>query len=145
MSEVWPSVFRITVGLFWLYFASTKWQGVGWVRSLLQSAGQANPIPGLHELLIQVVAPNWLFFAVAQTVGETVVGVLLILGLATRWAGIVGFLLAVGLALVVAFEVHDDGFRWLYYLAVLVNAQVIVSGAGPLALARFSWVPALLR
>jgi len=145
MSEVWPSVFRITVGLFWLYFASTKWQGVGWVRSLLQSAGQANPIPGLHELLIQVVAPNWLFFAVAQTVGETVVGVFLILGLATRWAGIVGFLLAVGLALVVAFEVHDDGFRWLYYLAVLVNAQVIVSGAGPLALARFSWVPALLR
>ena len=145
MSEVWPSVFRITVGLFWLYFASTKWQGVGWVRSLLQSAGQANPIPGLHELLIQVVAPNWLFFAVAQTVGETVVGVFLILGLATRWAGIVGFLLAVGLALVVAFEVHDDGFRWLYYLAVLVNAQVIVSGAGPLALARFSWMPALLR
>ena len=145
MSEVWPSVFRITVGLFWLYFDSTKWQGVGWVRSLLQSAGQANPIPGLHELLIQVVAPNWLFFAVAQTVGETVVGVFLILGLATRWAGIVGFLLAVGLALVVAFEVHDDGFRWLYYLAVLVNAQVIVSGAGPLALARFSWVPALLR
>ena len=40
------------------------------------------------------------------------------------------------------FEVQDDGFRWLYYLAVLVNAQVIVSGAGPYALARFGWVPA---
>lgn len=145
MTEAWPSLFRITVGLYWLYFASTKWQGVGWVKGLMQAAGPANPIPGLHEILIQVVAPNWFFFAVAQTVGETVVALLLILGLATRWAGVLGLLLAVGLALVVAFEVQDDGFRWLYYLAVLVNAQVIVSGPGPFALSRFSWVPAYLR
>lgn len=145
MTEAWPSLFRITVGLYWLYFASTKWQGVGWVKGLMQAARPANPIPGLHEILIQVVAPNWFFFAVAQTVGETVVALLLILGLATRWAGVLGLLLAVGLALVVAFEVQDDGFRWLYYLAVLVNAQVIVSGPGPFALSRFSWVPAYLR
>jgi uncharacterized membrane protein YphA (DoxX/SURF4 family) len=145
MSEAWASVFRVVVGLFWLYFASTKWQGVGWMRGLMQSAGPANPIPGLHELLIQVVAPNWFVFAIAQTVGETVVGILLILGLATRWAGVIGFLLAMNLALVVAFEVSDPGFRWLYYLGVLVNAQVIVSGAGTYALARFGWVPAFLR
>ena len=145
MSEAWPSVFRFVVGIYWLYFASAKWQGVGWMRGLIQSAGPANPIPGLHEFLIQVVAPNWFLFAIAQSVGETVVAVLLILGLATRWAGIGGFLLAVNLALVVAFEVADPGFRWLYYLAVLANAQVIVSGAGPYALARFGWVPAFLR
>jgi uncharacterized membrane protein YphA (DoxX/SURF4 family) len=112
---------------------------------LIQSAGPANPIPGLHEFLIQVVAPNWFVFSVAQTVGETVVALLLILGLATRWAAVAGFLLAVNLALVVAFEVSDPGFRWLYYLSVLVNAQVIVAGAGPYALARFGWVPAFLR
>jgi hypothetical protein len=58
---------------------------------------------------------------------------------------LLGFLLASNLALTVAFVANDDGFRWLYYLAVLVNAQVIVSGAGPLALARFGWVPAWLR
>ena len=45
----------------------------------------------------------------------------------------------------VAVAVNDGGFRWLYYLAGLVNAQVIVSGAGPFALSRFSWVPAWLR
>jgi uncharacterized membrane protein YphA (DoxX/SURF4 family) len=145
VAEAWPSLFRITVGLYWLYFASTKWQGVGWVRGLIQSAAESNPIPGLHELLVQVVAPNWFLFAVAQTVGETVVAVLLVLGLATRWAAILGLLLATSLALVVAFEVKDDGFRWLYYLGVLVNAQVIVSGAGPIALSRFSWVPAFLK
>ena len=145
MTEAWPSLFRITVGLYWLYFASTKWLGVAWIQGLLQSAGSSNPIPGLRELLTNVVAPNWFIFAVAQTVGETVAAILLILGLATRWAGILGLLLATGLALTVGFEVKDDGFRWLYYLAVLVNAQIIASGPGPIALSRFAWVPAFLR
>lgn len=145
MQETWPSLFRVVVGLFWLYFASQKWQGVGWMKPLIEACARANPIPGLHELLVSVVAPNWLPFALAQGVGETVAAIALILGLATRWAGLLGFLLASNLALTVAFVANDDGFRWLYYLAVLVNAQVIVSGAGPLALARFGWVPAWLR
>lgn len=145
MQEVWPSLFRIVVGLYWLYFASQKWQGVGWMRPLIAAAGRANPIPGLHEFLVSVVTPNWLPFALAQAAGETVAGVLLILGLATRWAGLLGFLLAANLALTVAFSVSDGGFRWLYYLAVLVNAQVIVSGPGPIALGGFGWVPGWLR
>ena len=141
----WPSLFRVVVGLYWLYFASQKWQGVGWMHGVMDSMAKDNPIPGLHELLVTVIAPNWFPFAVLEGVGETLVAVLLILGLASRWAGILGFLLAVGLALTVAFSVHDDGFRWLYYLAVLVNAQVIASGPGPYALGRFGWVPAWLR
>jgi uncharacterized membrane protein YphA (DoxX/SURF4 family) len=145
LHEAWASVFRVVVGLYWLYFASTKWQGVGWTRDLIQSAGAANPIPGLREILINVVAPNWFIFSVAQTVGETVVAILLIAGLATRWTAVLGLMLAIGLALVVGFEVKDDGFRWLYYLGVLVNAQVIASGPGPFALSRFGWVPAYLR
>jgi uncharacterized membrane protein YphA (DoxX/SURF4 family) len=145
VQQVWPSLFRIVVGLYWLYFASQKWQGVGWMKSLIESTGRVNPVPGLHELLVSVVAPNWLPFALAQAAGETLVAVLLILGLATRWAGVLGFLLAANLALTVAFLVNDDGFRWLYYLAVLANAQIIVSGPGPFALGRFDWVPAWLR
>jgi len=145
MSEAWPSLFRCTVGVYWLYFASMKWTGVDWMKGLIQSAGKANPIPGLHEILINVVAPNWYPFAILQTIGETLVGLLLLVGLATRWAGILGLLLAANLALVVAFQVQDDGFRWLYYLAVLVNAQVIVSGPGPYALSSFGWVPRTLR
>ncbi len=145
MQEAWPSLVRIVVGLFWLYFASQKWQGVGWMKPLIESTARANPIPGLHEFLVSIVVPNWFLFALAQAVGETVTAVLLILGLATRWAGILGFLLAANLALTVAFAVNDDGFRWLYYLALIVNAQVIVSGPGPFALGRFGWVPAWLR
>ena len=145
MSEAWPSLFRIVVGIYWLYFASQKWQGVGWMKPLIESSARDNPIPGLHELLVTVVAPNWFAFALAQSVAETVVAVLLILGLGTRWAAVLGFLLAANLALTVAFDVRDDGFRWLYYLAVILNAQVIFSGAGSIALGRFGWVPAWLR
>jgi uncharacterized membrane protein YphA (DoxX/SURF4 family) len=145
VQEAWPSLFRIVVGIFWLYFASQKWQGVGWMKPLIESTARANPIPGLHEFLVAVVAPNWFPFALAQAAGETVAAVLLILGLASRWAGVLGLLLAANLALTVAFGSSDVGFRWLYYLAVLANAQVIVSGAGPFALARFAWVPAFLR
>ena len=144
MSEGWASLFRIAIGLYWLYFASQKWQGVGWMRDVMGSTAKVNPIPGLHEFLISVVIPNWLPFALAQSIGETLVAILLVLGLATRWAGILGLLLAANLALTVAFGA-EDGFRWLYYLAVLANAQVIVSGPGPFALGRFGWVPAFLR
>ena len=145
MSEAWPSLFRVAVGLYWLYFASQKWQGVGWMKPLIETTAKANPIPGLHEFLVAVVVPNWLPFALAQAVGETLVAILLILGLATRWAGILGLLLAANLALTVAFAVNDDGFRWIYYLAVIGNAQVIASGPGPFALGRFGWVPEFLR
>ena len=55
MSEVWPSLFRISVGLYWLYFASQKWQGIAWMKPVLDSAARANPIPGLHEVLVSVV------------------------------------------------------------------------------------------
>jgi uncharacterized membrane protein YphA (DoxX/SURF4 family) len=145
MSEVWPSLFRVTVGLYWLYFASQKWQGVGWMHDLMIATAKANPIPGLREFLTSVVVPNWLPFALGQAAGETVVAVLLIIGLGTRWAAILGTLLAANLALTVAFAVNDDGFRWLYYLGLLATAQVIASGAGRFALSRFGWVPAFLR
>ena len=145
LSAAWPSLFRFTVGLYWLYFASQKWNGIEWMKPLIQSAGRDNPIPGLREFLINVVAPNWQLSALAQAAGETLVAVLLLLGLATRWGAILGLLLAMNLSLVVAWEVGDPGLRWLYYLAVLVNAQVIVTGAGPYALSRFKWVPRALR
>src|SRR6266581_2319362 len=102
LSKYWPSPLRITVGLYWLYFASQKWNGVDWMKSVIKGTADANPIPGLHQFLESVVAPNWFLFGVVQGVGETVV-------------------------------------------AVVLNAQVIVSGAGPIAISSFRWVPAYLR
>src|SRR5260370_13457679 len=124
MSDAWASVFRIVVGVYWLYFASQKWHGVGWMQSLITASAQSNPIPGLHEFLVGVVVPNWFLFAVAQTIGETLVAVLLILGLATRCAAILCVLLALNLASPVPFGLNDDAFRWLYYLPVIASAQL---------------------
>ena len=145
VSSLWPSLVRIVVALYWLYFASQKWNGIDWMRGVIKATADANPIPGLHQLLEAVVVPNWALFGALQGAGETAVGVLLLLGIATRWAAILGVLLAANLALTVAFGVTDDGFRWLYWLGLVVNAQVVVSGAGPIAISRFKWVPAYLR
>ncbi|HEY8812155.1 MAG TPA: DoxX family membrane protein [Candidatus Dormibacteraeota bacterium] len=145
LPELWRGVFRIVVGIFWLYFASQKWGDVGWMRPLIQDAAAFNPIPGLHELLAVVVAPNWFIFAIAEAVAETVVGVFLVLGLATRKAAALGLLLALNLALVVAFETNDLGLRWLYYLAVLINAELIFVEGGWPSLGAYRFVPAWLR
>ena len=144
-ADLWRAVFRVVTGVFWLYFASQKWNGVGWMRPLIQGAAAVNPIPGLHEFLAVVVSPNWYPAAVGQGIAETVCGVLLVLGLATRKAAVLGFLLALNLCLVVAWEAGDLGFRWLYYLALLVNAELVFAGAGALALGRARFVPAFLR
>jgi uncharacterized membrane protein YphA (DoxX/SURF4 family) len=144
LPDLWRSVFRVVIGVFWLYFASQKWAGVAWMQPLIQGAAAVNPIPGLHQFLAVVVAPNWYPAAVGQGIAETLVGVLLVLGLATRPAAILGFLLALNLALVVAFEA-EVGFRWMYYLAVIANAELIFAEPGLLALGNYKFVPAWLR
>ena len=151
--DVWRSVFRVGLGAYWLYFASQKWpapygfppHGIDWVHPLLEQAARVNPVPGLHEALVQLVLPNWMVFVVAQTVAETAVGVLLILGLATRPAAVVATLLALNLSLTVAFTATDIGVRWLYYLPVLAGIEVLVNGAGAVALDRARPVPAWLH
>ncbi|HVD01782.1 MAG TPA: DoxX family membrane protein [Candidatus Dormibacteraeota bacterium] len=145
LPELWRSLYRVVVGVFWLYWASQKWGGVGWMKGIIQGAAAVNPIPGLHEFLAIVVAPNWYLAAVVQGIAETLVGLCLVLGLATRKAAAVGLLLALNLALVVAFEVSDPGFRWLYYLGVIVNAELIFSKPASLALGNYRSVPSWLR
>jgi uncharacterized membrane protein YphA (DoxX/SURF4 family) len=139
------TVCRVGVGGYWLFFASQKWGGVGWVHPLMVSAAQRNPIPGVHALLAQVVVPNWFTFAVLQTVGETLTGVLLVVGLATRLAGGLGTLLAIGLSLSIAFDDTDVGARWLYYLPVFASLAIAVNGPGALALDRVLRVPGWIR
>lgn len=152
-ADTWRSLFRVGVGVYWLYFAAQKWpaplgvapHGLDWMRPLIEQAARTNPVPGLHAVLALLVAPNWHLFATAQAVGETAVGLLLIIGLATRPAALLATLLALNLSLTVAFLVADVGLRWLYYLPVLASFEVFVNGAGPLALERARSVPAWLR
>ena len=135
LSDWWARALRLAVGASWLYFASQKWppRGVGWMQGLITANPAHEPIPGVQQILQYLVAPNWHLFAVLQGTAETAVGVLFVLGVATRLVALAGTLLALELALTVAFLVTDGGFQWLYYLAVLVNFQVFVAGGGPLS------------
>ena len=147
--RLWRSLFRIGVGVYWLYFAATKWpapiglppSGADWVHPIMIQVSRVDPLPGARELMAQVVLPNWHLVVIGETVAETVVGVLLIVGLATRPAAVLGTLLALGLSLTVAFANADVGLRWLYYLPVLATFEVFVNGAGSLAVERASLVP----
>ena len=152
-ADAWRSLFRIGVGVYWLYFAATKWPvnlglssfGIDWVHPIMITTAKVDPIPVVRQFMQQVVLPNWQFFANAQTIAETLVAVLLILGLATRPAALLATLLALGLSLTVAFAVSDVGIRWLYYLAVLASFEVFVNGAGSLAVERSRSVPQWMR
>jgi len=139
--DLFQSGFRIVVGVYWLYFASTKWTGLDWTRGVIEQAAIVNPIPGLHQVLVEVVAPQWYAFSLAQTVGETIVAICLIIGLATRAAGVLGSVLALGLVLALSFAVSDVGFRWLYYLTVLVNLELIAWGPGSAAVQNYRFIP----
>ena len=71
LGKYWPSLLRVTVALYWLYFASQKWNGIDWMHGLIKATADANPIPGLHEVLEAVVVPNWFVFGLLQGAGET--------------------------------------------------------------------------
>src|SRR2546430_17674159 len=106
LSKYWPSLLRITVGLYWLYFASQKWNGVDWMKRVIKGTADANPIPGLHQFLESVVAPNWFLFGVVQGIGETVVAVLLLVGPAPPGAGLPRLLPARHIRVPVAFRTN---------------------------------------
>lgn len=147
------SLVRLGVGAYWLFFASQKWpapygfppHGIQWMHGYLQQSAQSNPLPLLRQVLTQVVVPNWQFFATGQAVAETLVGVLLIVGLFTRPAALLATLLAIELSLTVAFLNADVGARWLYYLAIPASLAVFVGGPGWLGLGRVLPAPGWVR
>lgn len=141
----WDGLFRIFVGSFWLYFAAQKWQSLDWVRPLLEASARTNPVPGLHQLLELLVLPNWHFFTILQTIGETLVGIFLILGIASRAAAAAGVLLALDLALTIGLLEMDANARWLYWFALATSSAVLVAGAGRPAVQNSRIAPRWLR
>src|SRR5256885_15358808 len=117
LSKYWPSLLRITVGLYWLYFASQKWNGVDWMKSVIMGTADANPIPGLHQFLESVVAPNWFVFGVPQGIGERVVPVLAMFGLPSRGVGLLGLLVAAQPAVAIGVVIDGDRLRRVFLLA----------------------------
>jgi uncharacterized membrane protein YphA (DoxX/SURF4 family) len=127
---------RLGVGGYWLFFASQKWGGVAWMKPLMDEAAKTNPVPVLHQILNVLVIPNWQLFAIAQGTIETIIGALIIVGLAVRPAALIAVLLAIELSLTMGPLSADLGGGWLYYLAIPASLAVLVHGSGALALGR---------
>jgi len=130
LTDLWALALRLSTGFFWLYFASQRWFNIGWVRELFTTAAANNYIPFYGMLLRDLVA-NWFTLAWAVTVAETVLGIMLVLGLFPRVAGGLGALMALNLLLTFGFcscpwnEADAPMVFWFYFSAFMLNLAVL--------------------
>ena len=80
--------------------------------SIIQHNARHHPVALYHDLVFNVLVPNWALFGPLVGLTETAAGLLLVLGLASR----MGALLAAGLSFHIQFS--DANGPWLYEYAV---------------------------
>ncbi len=84
---------------------------------------------GLHATFVEKVArPNYEIFGYFVVGGEALVGVLLLLGLFTRFAALVGLLMS--LNLYVGLANAPDEWIWSYLLMAFVHLLILALAAG---------------
>jgi uncharacterized membrane protein YphA (DoxX/SURF4 family) len=81
-------------------------------KSIIQHNAAHHPVKLYHDLVFNLLVPNWTFFGPLVGLTETTAGLLLILGLASA----LGALLAAALSLHIQFS--DANGPWLYEYAV---------------------------
>ena len=118
------------MGFYWLYFSSQKWFDNAWVKPILDQAAVTNPNQTIGSILRDFVIPNWQLIITFQTVLEAAIGILLLIGLFTRVAGILGTLLASSLLLTFIGSLDVPVFVWFYLLSAFTNLTVAISDAG---------------
>jgi uncharacterized membrane protein YphA (DoxX/SURF4 family) len=81
-------------------------------KAIIQHNAAHHPVAIYHDLVFNTIVPNWNLFGPLVGATETLAGVLLVLGLASR----LGALIAAGLSLHIQFS--DATGPWLYEYAV---------------------------
>lgn len=128
--NLWPvALLRVYTGVFFLFYGFGKIRNpnfadglAGFVNSQLE-----NSFGFMRPFLESVVLPNKAVFAILVSWGELLVGLALIVGLATRWASIAGaFLVAVfwftkGQGFLAA-QNHDSIWLMIFILLAAVHA-----------------------
>jgi uncharacterized membrane protein YphA (DoxX/SURF4 family) len=96
----WFTVLRIYTGVFWLSHGVPKFTDApmfmppnGFMPQLVQKA-VSTQTGFYHDFLANVVVPNIAFFAELTRLGEVLAGCSLVLGVFTRFGGLVGCFLA---------------------------------------------------
>src|SRR5262245_53670864 len=116
----WPlAVFRIAYGVLFLDMALQKapWNHFGWLEGFIQKE-IAHPAFGWYATFLQhVVLPHFSLFGLQTFVIEMLLGLALLLGILTRFAGLGGFLWQINIA-VGAFNVPGEWY-WIWVLLTM--------------------------
>ncbi|MDW7978274.1 MAG: DoxX family membrane protein [Candidatus Caldarchaeum sp.] len=127
---VWILLLRLSVGGFWLFFASQRWLDRSWVRELFTTAAEGNYIP-LYGDLLRSLTPSWDILVLVITLIETAVGLMIILGVYPRAAALLGAAVALNLWLTFVFcdcwwnRADAPQVFWFYFSALLLNLAVL--------------------
>lgn len=118
------------MGFYWIYFSSQKWFSTAWVKPVLDESAATNPIRIVGMVLRDFVIPSWQPITTFQTVLEAIIGILLLIGLFTRVAGILGTILASTLLLTFIGSLDAPVFVWFYLISAVANMTVAILNAG---------------
>jgi uncharacterized membrane protein YphA (DoxX/SURF4 family) len=130
LTDLWALTLRISAGVFWLYFASQRWLNIEWVRELFTTAASNNYIP-VYGSMLRALTDSWLILALGVTAAETIIGIMLVLGVLPRIASGIGALIALNLLMTFSFcncpwnTADAPMVFWFYFSAVLLNLAVL--------------------
>lgn len=127
----WILLLRLSVGGFWTYFSSQRLFDLKGLEGILNVAASNNYVPFFRDLLRSVVMRYMTEFVISITIAELIVGILIVIGFATRIAGAVGSFIALYQLLTFSFcscpwnETDASTVFWFYFSAVLLNIALV--------------------
>jgi len=131
----WLAVFRIYTGIFWLLHGVPKILNPNFARpdgmlaNMVREAS-ASTSGAYHDFLVHVVLPNAALFGHLVAWGETLTGVSLLLGLLTRWGGLVGVFLPLNYWLMKGGVSDPTSFGGLDWAAIALSFVSLVLPTG---------------
>lgn len=129
VETAWHIVLRIVIGTYWIYFSIMKWFDRSWISDLLSTAANGSYLPGYNQFL-RYAASNPGSTAIVVAILETVIGLLILLGILTRLGATLGAFLGLNLLLTFAFcrcqwtQTDFSVVFWFYFFPIILNLQV---------------------
>lgn len=122
--NTWPIVMlRVYTGVFFLYFGIRKVLNPNFGDSVAGFSSSQQNTFGFYQWFVDgVVVPYKGLFAFLVTWGEVVLGIALIIGLATRWAAFAGAFMVANFWFTkgqMPWDAQNHDFIWLVILIVL--------------------------
>jgi thiosulfate dehydrogenase [quinone] large subunit len=123
------AVLRIGVGVMWL--SNLGWKIPTSFQSLrfFTQSGVTHPVLAPYAWLLKhLILPNFTFFAWSVLFVESLLAASLLLGIFTRFFGVIGAIQAAAIGLSVALSPGE--WPWSYYLMIIANIALVASAAG---------------